>query len=399
MEEIMKKFKVISLVLALVMILSQSLAFAEESFAVEVGGTLVETELKLTLEDLKGMPEEAQITQDYVYNSKGGEKTAQVKGVSLAYLLKEKAGVTAEEGNVEFFAADEWPIDPQTLQDVLNDELKFVLAYEVDGEAIDNDEAVIEEITVYRNLKEEGEFNTVFKLVNKIIVGEAEAVEEEEPAEPIEEETPEEEVPDTETPEEETEEVVFTDIIEEYKFAEEAIYDLVNKKVIDGMGGGLYAPGGEFTREQFCKIIVAALEYELKDYEGTFSDIATDRWSAPYVQAAVDSGLFKGYPDGTFLPEQVITRQEMAVVAARAAVAKGLVDQAKVDKFVMEKSDYLDKEDVADWAGNAVAWLEAQDVFVGIAEENFEPVKNVNRAEAALVVFNTLFSEPELELE
>ncbi|MDD4677601.1 MAG: S-layer homology domain-containing protein, partial [Tissierellia bacterium] len=348
---------------------------------------------------LKGMPEEAQIAQDYVYNSKGGEKTVQIKGVSLAYLLKEKAGVTAEEGNVEFFAADEWPIDPQTLQDVLNDELKFVLAYEVDGEAIDNDEAVIEEITVYRNLKEEGEFNTVFKLVNKIIVGEAEAVEEEEPAEPIEEETPEVEVPDTETPEEETEEVVFTDIIEEYKFAEEAIYDLVNKKVIDGMGGGLYAPGGEFTREQFCKIIVAALEYELKDYEGTFSDIATDRWSAPYVQAAVDSGLFKGYPDGTFLPEQVITRQEMAVVAARAAVAKGLVDQAKVDKFVMEKSDYLDKEDVADWAGNAVAWLEAQDVFVGIAEENFEPVKNVNRAEAALVVFNTLFSEPELELE
>ena len=395
----MKKFKVISLVLALVMILSQSLAFAEENFAVEIGGSLVETELKLNFEELKGMPEEAQIAQDYVYNSKGGEKTVQIKGVSLAYLLKEKAGVTAEEGNVEFFAADEWPIDPQTLQDVLNDELKFVLAYEVDGEAIDNDEAVIEEITVYRNLKEEGEFNTVFKLVNKIIVGEAEAVEEEEPAEPIEEETPEEEVPDTETPEEETEEVVFTDIIEEYKFAEEAIYDLVNKKVIDGMGGGLYAPGGEFTREQFCKIIVAALEYELKDYEGTFSDIATDRWSAPYVQAAVDSGLFKGYPDGTFLPEQVITRQEMAVVAARAAVAKGLVDQAKVDKFVMEKSDYLDKEDVADWAGNAVAWLEAQKVFVGVAGENFEPVKNVNRAEAALVVFNTLFSEPELELE
>ncbi|MDD3751249.1 MAG: molybdopterin-dependent oxidoreductase, partial [Tissierellia bacterium] len=137
----MKKFKVISLVLALVMILSQSLAFAEESFAVEIGGSLVETELKLNLEELKGMPEEAQIAQDYVYNSKGGEKTVQIKGVSLAYLLKEKAGVTAEEGNVEFFAADEWPIDPQTLQDVLNDELKFVLAYEVDGEAIDNDEA------------------------------------------------------------------------------------------------------------------------------------------------------------------------------------------------------------------------------------------------------------------
>jgi len=384
----MKKFKVIAMVLAIVMILSQSLVFAED-YAIEIGGTLVATELKLTLEDLKSMPEEAQIAQEYVYNSKGGEKTVQVKGVSLAYLLKEMAGVTAEEGNVEFFAADEWPIDPQPLEDVLNDELKFVLAYEVDGEAIDNDEGIIEEITVYRNLKYEGEFDTVYKLINKITVGEAEAVEEEEapeeePIEPIEEETEETE---------ETEEVTFTDITEEYKFAEAAIYDLAKRGIIDGMGGGLYAPGNEFTREQFCKIIVVALEYELKEYEGAFSDIDDDRWSAPYVQAAVDSGLFVGYPDGTFLPEKVITRQEMALVAARAAVAKGLVEQAKVDKFVMEKSDYIDKEDVADWAGNAVAWLEAQDVFAGIAVEKFEPARNVNRAEAALVVFNTLFSE------
>jgi hypothetical protein len=374
--------------LAIVMILSQSLVFAED-YAIEIGGTLVATELKLTLEDLKSMPEEAQIAQEYVYNSKGGEKTVQVKGVSLAYLLKEMAGVTAEEGNVEFFAADEWPIDPQPLEDVLNDELKFVLAYEVDGEAINNDEGIIEEITVYRNLKYEDEFDTVYKLINKITVGEAEAVEEEEAPEeetiePIEEETEETE---------ETEEVTFTDITEDYKFAEAAIYDLAKRGIIDGMGGGLYAPGNEFTREQFCKIIVVALEYELKEYEGAFSDIDDDRWSAPYVQAAVDSGLFVGYPDGTFLPEKVITRQEMALVAARAAVLKGLVEQAKVDKFVMEKSDYIDKEDVADWAGNAVAWLEAQDVFAGIAVEKFEPARNVNRAEAALVVFNTLFSE------
>lgn len=378
----MKKLRIISLVLAVVMILSQSLAFAEESFAVEIGGTLVAAELKLTIADLKAIPEEAQIAQEYTYNSKGGEKKVQVKGVSLAYLLKEKAGVTAKEGTVEFFAADDWPIDPQTLQDVLNDELKFVLAYEVDGELIDNDGIENEEITVYRNLKEAGEFNTVFKLVNKITIGEAA------------EEAPVEKVPVIEPTEEEvTESVAFTDITEEYKFAETAIYDLAKRKIIDGVGGGLYAPEKEFTREQFCKIIVAALGYELKEYEGAFSDIAKERWSAPYVQAAVDSGLFIGNADGTFAPEKVISRQEMAVVAARAAVAKGLVEEAKVNKFVMEKSSYLDKDAVADWAGNAVAWLEAQKVFVGVAGENFEPVKNVNRAEAALVVFNTLFAE------
>lgn len=374
-----KKFRVFSL-LVLVLLLSQSMAFAE-SYAVEIEGSLVSTELKLNLKNLKEMPEEAQISQEYIYNSKGGQKTAQVKGVSLSYLLNE-AGVTAEEGEVQFFASDEYPIEPQTLTDVLNDELKFVLAYEVDGEPIDNDGIENEEITIYRNLKEEGEFNTVFKLVNKITLDQAE-VKEEEPEPTVEEEK-------TET---EENEVNFTDITEEYKFAEAAIYELANKKIIDGIGGGLYAPEKEFTREQFCKIIVMSLGYELKDYEDGFTDIRSERWSAPYIQAAVEAELFIGNPDGTFMPEKIISRQEMALVATRAALAKGLVEEAKVNKFVMEKSKYIDKDDVPQWAENSVAWLEAQNAFEGIAGEKFEPVKNVNRAEAALVVFNTLFSE------
>ncbi|WP_326906658.1 S-layer homology domain-containing protein [Sedimentibacter sp. MB31-C6] len=381
----LKRFRVILFVLIAVIIF-QLTVFATETkaYTVAIGGEFVKTELNLTLKDLKEMPEEAQISQEYIYNSKSGEKTAQVKGVSLAYLLKDKAGVTAEEGIVIFTASDGYEIDPQPLQDIFNDKLKFVLAYEVNGEIIDNDEIENEEITVYRNLKEEGEFNTVYKMINKITI--------EEDLEEVVEEEPEE-VTVEETDEKETETIIFTDITEEFKFAETAIYDLVNRDIIDGMGDGLYAPEKEFTREQFCKIIVAALGYELKDYEGAFSDIDKDRWSSSYVQAAVESGLFIGNPDGTFMPEKVISRQEIAVVAARAAIAKGLVEQTKVDKFVMEKSNYIDKNDVAEWAENAVAYLETQDVFVGVAGENFEPLKNVNRAEAALIVFNTLFSE------
>lgn len=81
----------------------------------------------------------------------------------------------------------------------------------------------------------------------------------------------------------------------------------------------------------------------------------------------------------------------MASVAGRAAVLAEKVAQEKMDKFVMEKSNYLDKELVQEWAANEVAWLEAQGVFAEIATENFEPTKIVNRAEAALIVYNTLF--------
>ncbi|HAE42524.1 MAG TPA: hypothetical protein DCG34_06325 [Clostridiales bacterium] len=81
----------------------------------------------------------------------------------------------------------------------------------------------------------------------------------------------------------------------------------------------------------------------------------------------------------------------MAVVAARGAIDSGMVTAEMVEKFVMEKSDYADKAVVPVWAANEVAWLEAQGVFAEIAVETFEPFRTVNRAEAAVIVFNTLF--------
>jgi hypothetical protein len=375
------KTRLISLVMAIALILSQATVFAStDNFVVEITGSGVVNALKLSVEELKAMPAEAQIEEEYIYNSKSGEKIALVKGVSLEYLLKEKAGVTLESGQVLFEAADGYAIDPQTLEDVFNDEFKYVLAYEVDGQLVDDEETIPEEVKIYRKVKETGEFGTVFKMINKITVtGSTPPVEE--PEVPVQEPSTGEEKPS----------VSFTDITDEYKFAETAIYALANKGIIDGMGNGIYSPQNSFTREQFCKIIVEALGYETKDYQAKFSDITTERWSASYIQIAVDNGLFVGNPDGTFLPENVITRQEMAVVVARAAVVAQKVEQEKLNKFVMEKSAYIDKETVPTWAGNSVAWLEAQKVFEGIAGTSFEPAKDVNRAEAALVVYNTLF--------
>lgn len=532
---IKKKRSLVAILLIMVMILSQGAVFAQdvELYAVEIGGLGFESELKLSLADLKAMPAEAQIEEAYIYNSKAGEKSVEVKGVSLAYILNENAELNLENAEILFETSDNYSIDPQELQDVLNEDLKYVLAYEIDGEVIDNDDNPDnEEIVVYRKLKEDGEFNTVFKMVNKITVGESTV-----PTEEVEEsmeillteidwseyeikentystnnslgfhkinkvkgydlldiigkdkleedknyslkfvssdgfeiektleeltngyffrdftkesketvapmiakytkelgEFPKDELDgpvqwedmdiveedlDKSFPRlvfgqidvddmnmsqwakdvekiiieevEETEDIVFTDITEEYLFAEEAIKDLAGRGIIDGMGDGLYAPEGELTRAQFCKIVVESLEYEKREYTGGFTDVASDYWGADYIQTAVDKGLFKGYTDDTFRPEEKINRQEMATVAGRAAVIAEKVSPEKIAKFAMAKSDYLDKDQVEEWAENGVAWLEAEKVFVGIASENFYPTKVVNRAEAALIIYNTLF--------
>lgn len=526
---IKKRRSLLAIVMVIVMMLSQVAVFAEEAYVLEIGGEGLETELKLTIEDLKAVPKEAQIDEDYIYNSKKGEQTVGVKGVNLAYLLNEKAGLKLETGEVKFQASDDYPVPAQELLDILNEDLKYVLVYEVDGEEL-------EEVTVYRKLKEDGEFNTVFKSINKITVGEAaEPTEEAEESMEIllteidwseyeiEEKTystnnslgfhkiikvkgydlldvmgkdkleegknyklkfvssdgfeiektleeltngyffndfteeskeiiepmiaqytkeladfPEAEleapvqwedmdideedldksfprlvfgqtnvddmnmsqwakevekiiIVEVEEMEEDTEDMVFTDITEEYAFAETAIKDLARRGIIDGIGGGLYAPKGELTRAEFCKIIVESLEYEKSEYTGGFTDVVSSYWAADYIQTAADKGLFEGNELGEFMPLKAITRQEMAVVAGRAAVLAEKAGSEKMEKFVMEKSDYLDKDLVPAWAENQVAWLESQGAFEGVADENFYPIKVVNRAEAAVIIYNTLF--------
>ena len=376
----LKRTKVLTIALAIILVLSQVVVFAEDSEpVVTITGEGVETELSLTLDELKAMPAEAQIEEEYIYNSKGGQKSVMVKGVSLAYVLQE-AGVVEGEAEVTFTASDDWPIDPQPLTDVMDEELQYVLAYEVDGAVIDEDENPDnDEITVYRKVKEEGEFNTVFKMIVDINVsGLVEEVAEEE--ENIEEE--EEVVP-----------VEFTDITEEFGYAEEAINALAGKGIVDGVGDDKYAPEDYFTRAQFAKIMVLSLGYEPAEYQGGFSDVSAEDWEANYVQAAVDAGIFEGYPDGTFGPDNVITRQEIAAVAGRGAVTAEVVSQEKLDKFVMEKSAYLDKDSVPEWAANEVAWLEAEGIFEDFAVENFEPTVEVDRAQAAVVVYKTLLQE------
>ena len=517
----------VAIVMMLVMLLSQSLVLAEDAgvYVLNISGEAIKSELKLTIEDLKAMPEQAQIDEEYIYNSKKGQQSVELKGISLAYLFKDKAGLNVENAEVVLEASDGYPVPTQDLQEILNEDLKYILAYEINGEEL-------EEVTVYRKLKEDGEFNTVFKSINKITVGQAITEVEEnleillseidwaeyemeennystnnslgfhkivkvkgydlldtigkdnlkegknynvkfissdgfEIEKTIEEltdlyffsdftEESKESIPpmigkytkilgdfpkdqlgtplvweDMDIGEEdldkgfpklvfgqtniddmnmskwakevvkivieeieevkETQDIVFTDITEEYHFAEIAIKDLARRGIINGVGNDRYAPERELTRAQFCKIVVESLEYEKSEYTGEFSDVGSGNWAGEYIQTAIDKELFKGYTDGTFKPDEKINREQMATVVGRAAVIAEKPGSEKIEKFVMRKSAYLDKDDVSEWAENGVAWLEAEKVFVGIASENFYPRKLVNRAEAALIIYNTLF--------
>ena len=94
-----------------------------------------------------------------------------------------------------------------------------------------------------------------------------------------------------------------------------AVSTLSNAGIIDGYEDGTFKPNGNITRAEFATIAVRFFE---ATYDGgdLFSDIA-GHWAQDYINEAANAGIVDGYPDGTFQPQQLITRAEAMTMVNR----------------------------------------------------------------------------------
>lgn len=109
---------------------------------------------------------------------------------------------------------------------------------------------------------------------------------------------------------------------------EEAVKALMEKEIITGDTDGLYHPYSTLTRAQACIIVVKAMNPPAVEVTGTatqpaaksgFKDMAGYGWAEGYISYAVEHGVTKGYPDGTFRPGNNVTLNELATMVLRAA--------------------------------------------------------------------------------
>lgn len=168
----------------------------------------------------------------------------------------------------------------------------------------------------------------------------------------------------------------FTDI-GDVAWASEAISALSNLGIINGMGDGLFSPQLTVTREQFAKMIVGVMGYNVDQAASTnFSD-ANGAWYTPYIAAAVNNGIITGRDNGTFGVGENITRQDMAVIIYRAL---GLSD-ADIHEFT-------DSAQISDYAVSAVSALYNMGIISGYTDGSFAPKDNATRAEAAKMLYS-----------
>lgn len=103
-----------------------------------------------------------------------------------------------------------------------------------------------------------------------------------------------------------------------------AIYRLSALGVLEGYGDLTFAPDRNITRAEFAKIaVLMSGEASMVDLYATFApafpDVTNDYWAKGYINVAAELGIMKGYEDGTFRAQNMVTMQEVATVLLRIA--------------------------------------------------------------------------------
>jgi hypothetical protein len=109
----------------------------------------------------------------------------------------------------------------------------------------------------------------------------------------------------------------FTDIQEDQNFYKEMMY-LVDKVVITGYKDGSFRPADKVTRAAAAAMIGRSLGFDGAKKESSFKDVAKDSFASGYIEEAVEKKIIKGYTDGTFRPDEEVTRGQMAIFISRA---------------------------------------------------------------------------------
>ncbi|AGK99880.1 S-layer homology domain-containing protein [Desulfoscipio gibsoniae] len=173
-------------------------------------------------------------------------------------------------------------------------------------------------------------------------------------------------------------EQILTDIVGHW--AEDSIKELVALGAVAGYPDGSFKPNNKITRAEFASILVKALKLELQRGK-VFAD-TTGHWAKDTIATATYHGIVSGYGADMFGPNDVITREQMAAM---------VVNVAKLTP-VTEGMSFKDSSSISDWAGTAVATAIQHGIINGYPDNTVRSRGNATRAEAAEVIVNALHS-------
>ncbi|WP_368905780.1 S-layer homology domain-containing protein [Bacillus wiedmannii] len=167
-----------------------------------------------------------------------------------------------------------------------------------------------------------------------------------------------------------------------------AIMDLQERNIVAGYGNGMFGFGDSITRGQVARLIYAYLKpVDELTTQNPFTDIEGHMFEKE-ILALNKAGIMNGFGNGKFGPDNVLTREQLAVVLTKAF------------NFQATSTTTFKDVDKNYWATSAISALQENKITTGTGDNKFEPQSLVTREQYALFLYNAINkSEKEPDLK
>lgn len=172
----------------------------------------------------------------------------------------------------------------------------------------------------------------------------------------------------------------YTDVSWDH-WAYTAIKRMYTRGLMVGVNETTFAPSQELSRAMLSVILYARAGQPAVEAANPFTDVPADSWYTDAVVWAADNGIVSGFGDGTFRPNDALTRAQAAVMLC--AFAAFTQDDVTVRA---DLSAYSDAGQIPSWAMDAMQWANARQLIIGRDSAHLAPAAATTRAEMASIL-------------
>ena len=172
----------------------------------------------------------------------------------------------------------------------------------------------------------------------------------------------------------------FADVSEDDWYYE-AVRFVQERGLMNGYGGSNFAPNAQLSRAQLAQILFNKEGRPGVNYLLTFPDVAGEAWYTEAIRWAASQGIVGGYGDGTFGPNDPITREQLAVMLWRYAGSPGAVGG---------ELHFSDAGQISGYASDALRWAVENGIMHGTGGGILAPQGLATRAQTAQMLKNLM---------
>ncbi|MBU5354688.1 Ig-like domain-containing protein [Paenibacillus barcinonensis] len=171
-------------------------------------------------------------------------------------------------------------------------------------------------------------------------------------------------------------------------WGKDAVNDMGSRMIVEGVGNGSFKPDRAVTRAEFAAIVVRGLGLRAENGVTPFSDVQTTDWYNGAIHTAHAYGLINGFEDGTFHPEETITREQAMVILAKAMTITGLKNGLSLGSETLDVTlqPFQDEAALSSWARSSAVDSVKSGLVEGRSQSLLVPEGKITRAEIATIM-------------